>query len=445
MQKRTWKQIEKLWTQSLSTSGLLPENLKSTRPPTYVPESFTKTAPSHQVATRRFKQLLTQAFTNDLEENIPQDHIFRTFDLLQNPEDTRYPSFIDLCHPARETALLARIASGHCKVGSYFLKMHIDELEAPIACPCGTIDIQTISHVISKCLITALTRHLLKDDDGEINTATLFTNKLDPFLKWLKATHAFTRHFGEALGPVSPRPAATDLVGFSIVFTTQLPAHSIRERTHAANLALVGTLRNLPAHLLTPDIALVIANRAIINGLTNPSRRTVYHSHLHDLASRAILACPTTLHIFVINKFHTLHPPKSAFYYRPPTYIPELFTEMAPSHCIATRCYKQLLAQAFAEDLKENIPQDHMVHYFDLLCNPVDTRYLMFIDLHRPARETALLARIASGHCKVGSYFLKMHIDKPEALIACPCGTTNIQTVAHVISKCPIMAPADTS
>ncbi|KDQ13895.1 hypothetical protein BOTBODRAFT_175307 [Botryobasidium botryosum FD-172 SS1] len=225
----------------------------------------------------------------------------------------------------------------------------------------------------------------------------------------------------------------------------------------------MGALRNMPAHLLTPDIALVIANRAVIDGLTNPCRRTVYHSHLHNLASRAILACPTTLHIFVINRFHTLHPPESAFYYRPPTYperpytrckrpprvklqnqhyIPESFTKTAPSGRVATRRFKQLLTQAFAKDLKENIPQDHIVRTFDLLRNAEDTRYPTFIDLHRPARETALLARIASGHCKVGSYFLKMHINEPEAPIACPCGMTDIQTVVHVISDCPITAPA---
>ncbi|KDQ10682.1 hypothetical protein BOTBODRAFT_177969 [Botryobasidium botryosum FD-172 SS1] len=240
---------------------------------------------------------------------------------------------------------------------------------------------------------------------------------------------------------VIPLLEAITLTG-TPVFTIQLPDHSIGERTHAANLALMGALRNMPAHLLMPDLALVIANRAIIDGLTNPSRRTVYHSHLHDLASRAILACPTTLHIFVINKFHTLHPPKKAFYYRPPTNVPELFTEMAPSCHVATRRYKQLLAQAFAEDLEENIPQDHIVRTFDLLRDAEDTTYPPFIDLQRPVRETALLTRIASGHCKVGSYFLKMHIDEPEAPIACPCGTIDIQTIVHVISECPITAPA---
>ncbi|KDQ07221.1 hypothetical protein BOTBODRAFT_180889 [Botryobasidium botryosum FD-172 SS1] len=226
------------------------------------------------------------------------------------------------------------------------------------------------------------------------------------------------------------------------VFTIQLPAHSIGERTHAANLALMGALRNMPAHLLTPDLALVIANRAIIDGLTNPTRRMVYHSHLHNLASRAILACPTTFHIFTINKFHTLHPPKKAFYYRPPMYVPESFTETSPSRRVATRRYKQLLAQAFAEDLEENIPQDHIVRTFDLLRDAEDTTYPTFIDLRRPARETALLARITSGHCKVGSYFLKMHIDEPDAPIACPCGTIDIQTVVHVITDCPITDPA---
>ncbi|KDQ11766.1 hypothetical protein BOTBODRAFT_176958 [Botryobasidium botryosum FD-172 SS1] len=187
------------------------------RPPAYVPESFTETAPSRRVATRQFKQLLAQAFAEDLEENIPQDHIVRYFGLLRNSEDTSYPSFINLRRPARETALLARIASGHCKVGSYFLKMHIDEPKAPIACPCGTIDIQTIAHVISECPITAPARHLLEDDDGELDATTLFTDKLDSFLKWLKATHAFTRQFGEELGPVSPRQGAAGLVGFSVV------------------------------------------------------------------------------------------------------------------------------------------------------------------------------------------------------------------------------------
>ncbi|KDQ05655.1 hypothetical protein BOTBODRAFT_182356 [Botryobasidium botryosum FD-172 SS1] len=246
--------------------------------------------------------------------------------------------------------------------------------------------------------------------------------------------HSHLKIFPRFLPPNSPYTPQ--------VFTIQLPDHSIGERTHAANLALMGALRNMPPHLLTPDLALVIANWAIVDGLTNPSRRTVYHSHLHNLTSRAVLTCPTTLHIFVINKFHTLHPPKSVFYYRPPTYVPESFTKTAPSRQVTTRRFKQLLAQAFAEDLEENIPQDHIVRYFDLLRDPVDTWYPPFINLHRPARETALLARIASGHCKVGSYFLKMHIDEPEAPIACPCGMIDIQTIAHVISECPITAPA---
>ncbi|KDQ16526.1 hypothetical protein BOTBODRAFT_173038 [Botryobasidium botryosum FD-172 SS1] len=158
-----------------------------------------------------------QAFEEDLEENIPQDHIFRTFDLLRTSEDTQYPPFIDLRRPAGETALLARIASGHCKVGAYFHKMHIDAPDAPIACPCGTIDIQTIVHVITDCPITDPARHLLENDDGDIDLTTLFTDKLDSFLKWLKATHSFTRRFGETLGPVSPRQGASDLVGFSVV------------------------------------------------------------------------------------------------------------------------------------------------------------------------------------------------------------------------------------
>ncbi|KDQ14978.1 hypothetical protein BOTBODRAFT_174179 [Botryobasidium botryosum FD-172 SS1] len=187
------------------------------RPPTHVPESFTEMVPSRRVTTRRLKQLLAQAFTDDLEENIPHDHIFHTFDLLHDSVDTRYPSFIDLRHPARETALLARIASGHCKVGSYFLKMHIDEPKAPIACPCGLIDIQTIIHVISECPITAPAQHLLEDEDGEIDAATLFTDKLDSFLQWLTTMHAFTRRFGKALGPVPLWRVATDLVGFSVV------------------------------------------------------------------------------------------------------------------------------------------------------------------------------------------------------------------------------------
>ncbi|KDQ16889.1 hypothetical protein BOTBODRAFT_172512 [Botryobasidium botryosum FD-172 SS1] len=177
-------------------------------------------------------------------------------------------------------------------------------------------------------------------------------------------------------------------------------------------------LRNMPVHLLTPDIALVIANRAIVDGLMNPSRRTVYHSQLHNMASQAVLTSPTSLHIFVINKFHTLHPPKLAFYYRPPTYVPASFA-----------------------DLEEHIPADHPICTFDLLREPIDMIYPSFISLCRPAGDTALLAHIASGHCKVGSYFNQMHIDKPDTPIACPCRTIAIQTVIHIILKCPIMAP----
>ncbi|KDQ07387.1 hypothetical protein BOTBODRAFT_180743 [Botryobasidium botryosum FD-172 SS1] len=86
--------------------------------------------------------------------------------------------------------------------------MHTDEPDAPIACPCGQIDVQTITHVISRCPITAPLRHLLEDDDGEVDAGTLFADKLSNFLRWLKATHAFSRRFGEDLGAVSPVPGS---------------------------------------------------------------------------------------------------------------------------------------------------------------------------------------------------------------------------------------------
>ncbi|KDQ06552.1 hypothetical protein BOTBODRAFT_181481 [Botryobasidium botryosum FD-172 SS1] len=94
--------------------------------------------------------------------------------------------------------------------------MHIDVPDAPVACPCGMINIQMIDHVITDCPITDPARHLIENDDSEVNLTTLFTSKLDSFLLWLKATHSFTRRFGEALGPVPPRQGASDLVGFSI-------------------------------------------------------------------------------------------------------------------------------------------------------------------------------------------------------------------------------------
>ncbi|KDQ11466.1 hypothetical protein BOTBODRAFT_456030 [Botryobasidium botryosum FD-172 SS1] len=52
-----------------------------------------------------------------------------------------------------------------------------------------------------------------------------------------------------------------------------------------------------------------------------------------------MISTPCTSHIFIINKFHTLHPPKLASYYHPPTYMPD--TKMAyfitgGSHSLAT-------------------------------------------------------------------------------------------------------------
>ncbi|KDQ11300.1 hypothetical protein BOTBODRAFT_177344 [Botryobasidium botryosum FD-172 SS1] len=58
----------------------------------------------------------------------------------------------------------------------------------------------------------------------------------------------------------------------------------IGERAHATSLTLIDTLANMPAHLLSPDITLVIANRALVDSLVHPLCRTVYHSHLHNLA-----------------------------------------------------------------------------------------------------------------------------------------------------------------
>ncbi|KDQ13904.1 hypothetical protein BOTBODRAFT_175038 [Botryobasidium botryosum FD-172 SS1] len=203
-------------------------------------------------------------------------------------------------------------------------------------------------------------------------------------------------------------------------------------------LALIDAMANMPAHLLVQDIALVIANRALVDSLVHPNRRTVYHSHLHELASRRILDSQRIFHIFVINKWHVLHPPKKAFYYHPPTYVPASFQDHCQSRRVTTRKIKQILAQSFAEDLEAHIPQDHIFRTFDLIREATDTSYPTFIALQRPASQTAALACLASGHTFVGSYYKSRNI--PDTEYSCPCGV-DVQDIPHVFLDCPITAP----
>ncbi|KDQ08296.1 hypothetical protein BOTBODRAFT_179926 [Botryobasidium botryosum FD-172 SS1] len=237
---------------------------------------------------------------------------------------------------------------------------------------------------------------------------------------------------------IFPRFMPPDSPFTSAVYTIQLPEHTIGERAHAAALTLIDAMANMPAHLLMPDIALVITNRALVDSLVHPNRRMVYHSHLHELASRCILDSPRTFHIFVINKWHLLHPPKKAFYYRPPTYVPASFQDHCQSRRVTTRKIKQLLAQSFAEDLETHIPQDHIYCTFGLIRDASDTIYPTFVALQRPASQTATLARLASGHTFVGSYYKSRNI--PDTEYSCPCGV-DVQDIPHVFLDCPITAP----
>ncbi|KDQ12161.1 hypothetical protein BOTBODRAFT_176685 [Botryobasidium botryosum FD-172 SS1] len=107
--------------------------------------------------------------------------------------DTTYPTFITLQHPASQTAALACLTSGHTFVGSYYKSQNIPETE--YSCPCG-VDVQDIPHVFLDCPITAPFKLLLLDDNGDLDTSILFTDKLDSLLEWLKAANTFTKRFG---------------------------------------------------------------------------------------------------------------------------------------------------------------------------------------------------------------------------------------------------------
>ncbi|KDQ11770.1 hypothetical protein BOTBODRAFT_176962 [Botryobasidium botryosum FD-172 SS1] len=703
----------------------LPKKAFYYRLPTYILASFQDHCQSRRVTTHKIKQLLAQSFTDDIEDHIPQDHIFRTFSLIR-----------------------------HTFVGSYYKSRNIPDTE--YSCPCG-VDVQDIPHVFLNCPITAPFKHLLLDNNGDLNTSILFTDKLDSLLEWLKATNAFTKRFGlvtigtpppqgsgslpsppvlsvisdlvtrinlrfwgsnihalqkkkrlqflhllaalnawanlfgisidpgktevmwlfpdgrspppplpglnvvevmrwlgvnydqklnlnahvanilkkanknmaplfvikhpsrgvsaaaalrfylGAIRPIltysaptwwtdkdahgsklnsyqyrllnrclrtfrntrtwvtltmtgvpplnthlnmvvelyvsripyyfsshptrkivlsildkppaspptilehlaafinthslptptiihpcvpthhpsswiadnirHPPPFTTDgyvipllevvaLTGTPVLFvgidhknahlkifprfmppdsphtlavyTIQLPEHTIGKRAHAAVLTLIDTMANMPAHLLMPDIALVIANRALVDSLVHPNRRTVYHSHLHKLVSRRILDSPWVFHIFVINKWHILHPPKKAFHYRPPMYVPASFQDHCQSRQVTTRKIKQLLAQSFAEDIEEHIPHDHIFRTFSLIREATDTTYPTFIALQCPAAQTAALAHLASGHTFVGSYYKSRNI--PDTEFSCPCGV-DVQDIPHVFLDCPITAP----
>ncbi|KDQ06128.1 hypothetical protein BOTBODRAFT_181875 [Botryobasidium botryosum FD-172 SS1] len=225
---------------------------------------------------------------------------------------------------------------------------------------------------------------------------------------------------------IFPRFMPPDLPYTSPVYTIQLPPHTIGKRAHAASLTLIDAMANMPAHLLMPDIVLVIANRALVDSLVHPNRRTVYHSHLHELASRRILDSPRIFHIFVINKWHVLHPPKKAFYYRPPTHVPASFQDHCQSRRVTTRKIKQLVAQAFAEDLEQHIPQNHIFRTFGLIRDAQDTIYPTFVALQRPASQTAALAHLTSGHTFVGSYYESQNL--PDMVYSCPYDDRDLDT-----------------
>ncbi|KDQ10614.1 hypothetical protein BOTBODRAFT_178091 [Botryobasidium botryosum FD-172 SS1] len=209
---------------------------------------------------------------------------------------------------------------------------------------------------------------------------------------------------------IFPRFIPPDSPFTSAVYTIQLLEHTIGERAHAAALTLIDAMANMPAHLLMPDVALVIANRALVDSLVHPNRRT----------------------------WHVLHPPKKAFYYRPPTYVPASFQDHCQSRRVTTRKIKQFLAQSFAEDLEEHIPQDHIFRTFDLIREAIDTTYPTFVALQRLASQTAALARLASGHTFVGPYYKSWNI--PETEYSCLCGV-DVQDIPHVFLDCPITAP----
>ncbi|KDQ15172.1 hypothetical protein BOTBODRAFT_174021 [Botryobasidium botryosum FD-172 SS1] len=213
---------------------------------------------------------------------------------------------------------------------------------------------------------------------------------------------------------IFPRFMPPDSPYTSTVYTIQMPKHTIGECTHTALLTLIDAPANMPAHLLTPDIVLVI------------------------LASRHIPCTPTALHIFIINKSHILHLPKKAFYYCPPTYVLASFQDHCQSRWVTTHKIKQLLAQSFAEDVKEHIPQDHIFRTFGLIRDAINTVYPSFIPLQRPASQTATLACLTSGHTFIGSYYKSRNI--PDTEVSCPCGM-DVQDIPHVFLNCPITVP----
>ena len=71
---------------------------------------------------------------------------------------------------------------------------------------CGA-DPQTIEHVLRDCLFGDFTRHLLTEDGtptGRINFETLLHSKPRDLHRFIRATYAFTNHYGTHVGRIPP-------------------------------------------------------------------------------------------------------------------------------------------------------------------------------------------------------------------------------------------------
>ncbi|KDQ11748.1 hypothetical protein BOTBODRAFT_177127 [Botryobasidium botryosum FD-172 SS1] len=347
--------------------------------------------------------------------------------------------------------------------------MHIDEPDALIACPCGTIDIQTIAHVITDCPITDPARHLIENDDGDVDLATLFTDKLDSFLKWLKTTHSFTCCFGEELGPVSPRQGATDLVGFSVgsskvILVKQTfsirPLACIKITGQQASQPVIaaGSLLNLlddPDFELHhfPHYGLLVSNLLLANCIgVLPSRRILpspprAYAYMEQRLSRK------SLFITSIAKPHSAtgtcsHPARAlrplkvfrrlgllAFPHRHAAPI------IAPTLAWRNTNTKGRAILSFARSL-DPIPLTHTSHAFGSHIKVVHVgvrprRIILPIPTSLPAAQFGFACRVFSGHCPSPAYYHCIHLELFP--LECPCGYP-ICDSAHIALDCPLRA-----
>ena len=95
---------------------------------------------------------------------------------------------------SRETfSRIFQCRTGHAHIGSYYRQFIVEE---STECPCGEAVVQTREHILRECTLHDIHRHLLLNDDGNLNLDALLGSEkgIDCLADFLEKSNAYAKH-----------------------------------------------------------------------------------------------------------------------------------------------------------------------------------------------------------------------------------------------------------